>query len=116
MSRKSEFEDTTIEELMQWANRLGLCEFEISKRSFEEDYRVVARGGKKVYLGLFLGRYDESVSDIGGLRCVRIRTEDRRNGGFAGHGCSVFTWRALESVVLSSAVELGIELGQMAMF
>lgn len=110
-----DFEDTTIEELLSWANGLGLCEFErVSSEVMGEG--VGAKGGKEVSLRLFFSHYCESVPLHGGWRHVGVWIEDRRDGGYAGSVGGRVSWEQLEGDLTRAVDRLGLFSGQLSLF
>lgn len=108
----SGFEGVTVQELCEWANSLGVCEFEVADK-FGEGRVVAGRG--KVSIELSLGRFSDGVPDIGGNAYVSIDWRDRRDG-FSGGGLPCETWAELEREVANRATGLGLATGQLRMF
>lgn len=109
----SEFEGMTIQRICEWANRLGVCEFEVAEK-FDEEI-VKAKGGKKVSLELHIGQYSTSVPIHGGMAHVSVYWQDNREG-YSGGGSPFDTWEALERAVVNGAYRLGLATGQLRMF
>lgn len=113
MSR-GDFERMTIERLCEWANGLGLCEFEVAD---DVAFGKVARAkcDKKVSMELHLSRYSEDAMFHGGRMHASVYWQDRRKG-YEGGGNGDVTLDGFESMLRATAKRLGIGSGQMRLF
>lgn len=108
-----DFEGETAEGLCEWANGLGLCEFDIVERSGE---RRVAVFGKDVEITMYFGRFAESVTGHGGNRIIHYFAQDNRNGGYSGHGMGCDSRDELAAALARDVKRLGLYSGQMRLF
>lgn len=108
-----DFEDETVEGLCDWANGLGLCEFEIIERYGD---RIVAVCGKDVEITMRFGRFAESLTGHGGNRIVNYSTLDNRKGDYLGHGMGSDSRDELERALVRDVERLGLYNGQMRLF
>lgn len=76
-------EEMTIDELLSWANGLGICTFK-KQRRFDLDEVVCEK--RDVCIRIRFMRYHESVPEHGGMRAVSCHFEDNRDGGMSGGG------------------------------
>lgn len=102
-------EEMTIDDLLGWANGLGLCTFK-KQRGYFGDEIVCEKGGAKI--DVHFGRYDPSVHD--GARMIHFGTEDKRN--LSGMGSPVDSFEELERYIEIYATRLGLLNPQMSLF
>lgn len=108
-----DFEDETIEGLCEWANGLGLCEFEIVERY---DRQFVAVFGKDVEITMYFGRFADSVAGHRGNRIVHYGTFDNRKGDYYGKSMGCDSRDELEAALAHDVERLGLLCGQMRLF
>ena len=112
-------EDWTIDDLLSWANGLGVCTFKKRKCEWKHvdlwDQEIVCEKGR-VKIEMHFGRFSESVPDDGGKRCVHFGYTDERDGGYSGGGCAYADLDKLAARIEKRAVELGLAEAQMSIF
>ena len=108
-----DFEGETAEGLCDWANGLGLCEFEIIERREE---RYVEARGDKVEITMFFGRFSDSVRGHGGNRIVHCHAFDNRNGDCYGRCMGCDGRDELAAALERDVKRLGLYSGQMRLF
>lgn len=108
-----DFEGETAEGLCEWANGLGLCEFEIVER--RGDKYVEARGDK-VEITMFFGRFSDSVKGHGGNRIVHCHAFDNRNDDCFGRCMGCDSRDELARALVRDVERLGLYSGQMRLF
>lgn len=108
-----DFEDMTIEELLDWANGLGVCEFSMGEYAGRP---AVKASRRNVEISMCLSRFCDSVEKWGGCRMVSFDWTDKRGGGFSGGGAGYATMAELQPRVEAVAEQLGLFSGQMSLF
>lgn len=108
-----DFEEETFDGLCEWANGLGLCEFEIVER---RGNRYVEARGDKVEITMFFGRFSDSVKGHGGNRIVHYHTFDDRNGDNYGRCMGCDSRDELAAALARDVERLGLYSGQMRLF
>lgn len=106
-------ENLTIDELLAWANGLGICEFKKRKGHFGDE--IVCEKGQ-VRIALKFMRFHESVPNIGGMRAVSCHFEDNRNGGMSGGGGGEVELSSVARFIERYAEKLGLMSSQPSLF
>lgn len=112
-------EDMTIDDLLSWANGLGICAFKKRKCKWKNfdlwEWEIVCEK-RDVSIDMHLGRMAESVPRVGGKRCVHFEFTDRRGGGHRGGGRAFTDLDELAARIEKRAVDLGMAESQMSIF
>lgn len=109
-----DFEGETAEGLCEWANGLGLCEFEIVERHGE---RYVAVCGDKVEITMLPGgRFADCVTGHEGNAIVYYDAYDNREGNCCGCGMGTDSRDKLAAALERDVERLGLYSGQMRLF
>lgn len=104
-------ENMTIDELLSWANGLGICSFK-KQRRFDR-YEVVCEK-RDVHISLHFGRFNESV--YGGARYISFSTLDNREGNYSGMGAPLTTLDEVARYIERYAAKLDLADEQMSIF
>lgn len=105
-------EEMTIDELLSWANGLGICEFK-KRRKFDRDEIACEKG--KVCISLHFMRFNESVPRIGGMRAVSCDFLDERDG-YSGGGGGKVELSDVARFIERYAEKLGLMSDQLSLF
>lgn len=109
-----DFEEETVEGLCDWANGLGLCEFEIVERYGD---RIVAAVGDRVEITMGLGgRFADCVVGHEGNAIVYYDAYDNRKGNCSGWGMGTDSRDKLARALECDVERLGLYSGQMRLF
>jgi len=106
-------EEMTVDELLSWANGLGICDFKKRKGHFGDE--VVCEKGQ-VRIALKFMRFHESVPNHGGMRAVSCHFHDNRNGGMSGGGGGEVELSAVARFIERYAERLGLMSDQPSLF
>ncbi|MBQ9785097.1 MAG: hypothetical protein IJW29_06320 [Clostridia bacterium] len=106
-------EEMTIDDLLEWANGLGICTFE-KQRRFNED--EIACEGTNVHIRMYFGRFDESVPVDGGKRIIHFGAFDNRKGNYIGAHAPLITLDEAERYIERYAEKLDLINPQMTLF
>lgn len=109
-----DFEGETADGLCEWANGLGLCEFEILERYGN---RYVAACGDRVEITMLTGgRFADCVTGRAGNAIVYYNAQDDRKGNCSGWGRAHDSRDELAAAIERDAKRLGLYSGQMRLF
>lgn len=100
-----EIEGMTVDDLLAWANGLGICAFE--RQGGEE----IACEGRNVHIRLHFGRFAD-----GGGRYVSFDALDNRDGSHHGVGAPLRTLDDAARYIELYAERLGLANGQLTLF
>lgn len=109
-----DFEDETVDGLCDWANGLGLCEFEIIER-YGNRYVAVC-GGKVEITMLTGGRFADCVVGHEGNAIVYYDAYDNRKGNCSGWGMGTDSRDKLARALERDVERPGLYDGQMRLF
>lgn len=103
-------EEMTMDQLLDWANSLNVCRFEIREnRGFEAVVSESSDGS----ISMRLGRFSES---LGGMRMVHFGVEDRRDcHPWLGMGYGSSDLGEIANDIEQYAEELGLFVSQMTL-
>ena len=101
-------EGMTIDDLLEWANGLGICTFKKMRRF---DHDEVACEGADARISLCFGRF---TSD--GARFVSFDAFDNRDGSHSGVGAPLRTLESTASHIELYAEKLGLASMQLRLF